>query len=239
MFYCKNCGKDRGWPIDHLVPKSRGPCELCGQHAVCCDVPSKHLPLPSPEMTEEPEPEPVKEGVADIRSQWQYREDAEEGHLYEPEPFDDSTMHRHIGILLREFDMIVKRYQEASGHAASKEKEVDHYHASNIAHQSRQDRLVKVLEDANRVIIRVKESIEQGDGLAMASLCGYRLRHPEFFFPEAHGCVTCLHGDTEFTGGVCGDDNPETGGGELSEEGGYDCLYWRPWFKRIPEKSGD
>ncbi len=44
MFYCDKCGVDRGWP--ESFGKSRGPCELCGEHGVCNDRPSSTLPDP-------------------------------------------------------------------------------------------------------------------------------------------------------------------------------------------------
>ena len=45
MFYCKNCGKEKGWPVGGGVKKSLGPCECCGkEQAACFDVPSKNLP---------------------------------------------------------------------------------------------------------------------------------------------------------------------------------------------------
>ena len=42
MFYCDRCAKKRNWPISWS--KSCGRCELCGQVAVCNDVPSEDLP---------------------------------------------------------------------------------------------------------------------------------------------------------------------------------------------------
>jgi hypothetical protein len=44
MFYCETCGKKNGWPESFV--QSRGQCEMCGETAVCFDVPSKHLPKP-------------------------------------------------------------------------------------------------------------------------------------------------------------------------------------------------
>lgn len=42
MFYCKKCEVANEWPEGWL--KSYGPCEICGVHDYCNDVPSKYLP---------------------------------------------------------------------------------------------------------------------------------------------------------------------------------------------------
>jgi hypothetical protein len=44
MFYCDDCGKKRGWPIE--LPMSYGPCEICHKVGSCNDVPSGALPVP-------------------------------------------------------------------------------------------------------------------------------------------------------------------------------------------------
>jgi len=44
MFYCDECGRKKGWPIGML--KSKGPCEICHQEAICNEVPSGQLPYP-------------------------------------------------------------------------------------------------------------------------------------------------------------------------------------------------
>lgn len=48
MFYCEPCRVKNGWPDP--IMKSIGPCELCGKHALCHDMPSSQLPLPKPKM---------------------------------------------------------------------------------------------------------------------------------------------------------------------------------------------
>ncbi len=44
MFYCDKCRVKNEWPAGFLM--SRGPCEVCGKHATCNDVPSSWLPVP-------------------------------------------------------------------------------------------------------------------------------------------------------------------------------------------------
>lgn len=44
MFFCESCREQRDWP--ESIMKSRGNCELCGEPAVCHDVPSRFLPIP-------------------------------------------------------------------------------------------------------------------------------------------------------------------------------------------------
>lgn len=51
MFYCDPCGRKRGWPVERGF-KSSGPCEICGDRALCNDVPSKDLPIPGTTMEE-------------------------------------------------------------------------------------------------------------------------------------------------------------------------------------------
>lgn len=41
MFYCEKCQKKNNWP-DSLA-KSSGRCEICGEDALCNDVPSSEL----------------------------------------------------------------------------------------------------------------------------------------------------------------------------------------------------
>jgi hypothetical protein len=41
MFYCAACREKHGYPESIL--KSYGPCEICGNTAVCDDVPSSVL----------------------------------------------------------------------------------------------------------------------------------------------------------------------------------------------------
>lgn len=43
MFYCDDCREKRDWPSS--MSKSEGLCELCGNMAICNDVPSSRLPL--------------------------------------------------------------------------------------------------------------------------------------------------------------------------------------------------
>src|SRR4051794_21191986 len=46
MFYCDFCRAAQGWPRSAGWPHmgiSEGPCEMCGQHHVCHDVPSDRL----------------------------------------------------------------------------------------------------------------------------------------------------------------------------------------------------
>jgi hypothetical protein len=45
MFYCEPCRVDFAWP--ESVARSRGKCEVCGQHAACYDRPSDSLPDPA------------------------------------------------------------------------------------------------------------------------------------------------------------------------------------------------
>ena len=47
MFFCNSCAEKKGW--DHLIAKSRGSCEICGEHAACNDIPSKYLQSSLPE----------------------------------------------------------------------------------------------------------------------------------------------------------------------------------------------
>ncbi len=42
MFYCDVCAQKQSWP--QSFSKSRGTCEMCGEHAVCNDRPSSLLP---------------------------------------------------------------------------------------------------------------------------------------------------------------------------------------------------
>lgn len=42
MFYCDECRRKANWP--ESIFKSRGPCEVCGNMAICNDVPTKYLP---------------------------------------------------------------------------------------------------------------------------------------------------------------------------------------------------
>ncbi len=42
MFYCDPCSEKHGWPKSWH--KSKGKCEMCGEVAICNDVPSKALP---------------------------------------------------------------------------------------------------------------------------------------------------------------------------------------------------
>lgn len=57
MFYCEGCAARKGWP--HYGYGSLGPCEVCGKRAVCADVPSKYLPIPTPPVEPEPVAAPV------------------------------------------------------------------------------------------------------------------------------------------------------------------------------------
>lgn len=43
MFYCDACARKNKWPDEFWLPRSRGPCEVCGKVAVCNDVPSTWL----------------------------------------------------------------------------------------------------------------------------------------------------------------------------------------------------
>jgi hypothetical protein len=45
MFYCNKCAEEKGYPKS--IAKSHGKCELCGNIAVCNDVPSSKLPEPN------------------------------------------------------------------------------------------------------------------------------------------------------------------------------------------------
>lgn len=76
MFYCDPCGRKRDWPIKGYG--SHGPCEICGKVANCNDVPSKYLPIPTPEQAEPPEPDEdralVTVDVIDVAVPW-LRED--------------------------------------------------------------------------------------------------------------------------------------------------------------------
>jgi hypothetical protein len=42
MFYCDKCKEEHDFPASIMM--STGKCEMCGTHARCYDVPSKHLP---------------------------------------------------------------------------------------------------------------------------------------------------------------------------------------------------
>ena len=42
MFYCDTCKDQKDWPMS--FSKSHGKCEICGNLAVCNDIPSKYLP---------------------------------------------------------------------------------------------------------------------------------------------------------------------------------------------------
>lgn len=44
MFYCEPCREKREWP--ESIMRSEGPCECCGETAVCYDMPSRLLPIP-------------------------------------------------------------------------------------------------------------------------------------------------------------------------------------------------
>jgi hypothetical protein len=44
MFYCEPCREKSDWPT--TIMRSKGPCECCGEMAVCYDRPSRLLPLP-------------------------------------------------------------------------------------------------------------------------------------------------------------------------------------------------
>lgn len=44
MFFCEPCRELRNWP--ESICLSRGRCEVCGNSAVCYDVPSSRLPAP-------------------------------------------------------------------------------------------------------------------------------------------------------------------------------------------------
>jgi len=43
MFYCYDCMTVNNLP--ESLAHSEGKCEICGRHAICNDVPSKHLPM--------------------------------------------------------------------------------------------------------------------------------------------------------------------------------------------------
>lgn len=45
MFFCEPCRKLRDWP--ESMSRSGGRCEICENSAVCYDVPSKFLPIPT------------------------------------------------------------------------------------------------------------------------------------------------------------------------------------------------
>lgn len=47
MFYCKKCKEEKDWPSG-CGTESFGNCEICGETAVCIDVPSRFLPTPKP-----------------------------------------------------------------------------------------------------------------------------------------------------------------------------------------------
>lgn len=44
MFYCDPCARHNAWP--RTPYKSHGQCEMCGDLAVCNDMPSDMLPDP-------------------------------------------------------------------------------------------------------------------------------------------------------------------------------------------------
>ena len=43
MFFCNKCAEENGW--NESLCKSYGPCEMCGESALCNDVPSSCLPI--------------------------------------------------------------------------------------------------------------------------------------------------------------------------------------------------
>lgn len=43
---------EKKWPTDCYLPQSNGRCEICGNHSICYDVPSRHLPLGIPKLNE-------------------------------------------------------------------------------------------------------------------------------------------------------------------------------------------
>jgi len=49
MFFCSTCAKRNDWP--ESFHQSFGPCELCGAHTICNDIPSRELPLPNEHST--------------------------------------------------------------------------------------------------------------------------------------------------------------------------------------------
>lgn len=61
MFYCQPCATENEWPDDFYLPKSYGPCEMCGKGASCFDVPSSHLPpaKPKSDVSEQDEVEAI------------------------------------------------------------------------------------------------------------------------------------------------------------------------------------
>lgn len=67
MFYCQDCAKRNDWPNDEFVPRSRGPCEVCGKTASCYDVPSSCLPLPPPKEIPEAELKGVRAAVKKLQ----------------------------------------------------------------------------------------------------------------------------------------------------------------------------
>ena len=55
MFYCEACRVENGWPGGALdEPTSFGNCEMCSGSGrqPCYDIPSSHLPDPSPPSKE-------------------------------------------------------------------------------------------------------------------------------------------------------------------------------------------
>jgi hypothetical protein len=44
MFFCEPCRDKNEWPAS--IMKSTGTCEMCGEHAICHDIPSSALPRP-------------------------------------------------------------------------------------------------------------------------------------------------------------------------------------------------
>lgn len=50
MFFCEECRAKNKWPEGFM--KSQGPCEICGEVAICNHIPSRHLPIPGKTMEE-------------------------------------------------------------------------------------------------------------------------------------------------------------------------------------------
>ena len=48
MFYCAGCARERLWPFESWMGRSRGPCEVCLVTASCVDVHHALLPVPPP-----------------------------------------------------------------------------------------------------------------------------------------------------------------------------------------------
>ena len=51
MFFCDKCAEQNNWP--QSVVRSRGRCEVCGEVAVCYDMPCSCLPKPEDKKPEE------------------------------------------------------------------------------------------------------------------------------------------------------------------------------------------